>query len=93
MVSYEYFLDGCCIYELNDIVDNVFYTDTNLWESARISNYVLAQINSRSPIEPKELIKFKWDEEVEVVKNTEITTEQIKSLKERAKNIKINDFL
>lgn len=60
--------------------------DRNLWETARLNAYVVAQVNSRKRITQQDICKFKWEDKNSFVKkdesNYEISTEEINRLKE-----------
>jgi hypothetical protein len=60
--------------------------DRNLWETARLNAYVVAQVNSRKHITQQDICKFKWEDKDAFVKkeesNYEISTADINRLKE-----------
>lgn len=41
---------------------NIPYMDRNLWETARLNAYVVAQVNSRRKLTQQDICKFKWEE-------------------------------
>lgn len=63
--------------------------DRNLWETARLNAYVVAQVNSRKHITQQDICKFKWEDKEAFVKKEEadyeISTEDINRLKELSK--------
>lgn len=60
-VTYEYFMNECQTWELNDLIDNIPYLDRNLWDSQRLNAYITAQINSRKKLTQQDICVFKWD--------------------------------
>lgn len=78
-----YFMDNCTMWELNDIIDNLPYLDRNLWETSRLNSYITAQVNSKKKLKMQDICRFKWEEE-ETTKETGISKEDIKRLKQRA---------
>lgn len=86
MLDIPYFMDICQEWEINDILENIPYTDRNLWESQRLNAYITAQANSTKKLQMKDICKFKWEEETSVEeKEIEITNDEIKRLKELSK--------
>lgn len=79
-------MDECTVWEVNDILSNLSFMDRNLWETARLNAYVVAQVNSRKHITQQDICKFKWEDKNAFVKkdesNYEISTEDINRLKE-----------
>ncbi len=79
-------MDNCTVWEINDILFNLPYIDRNLWETARLNAYVVAQVNSKKHITQQDICKFKWEDKDAFVKKDEnvyeISTEDINRLKE-----------
>lgn len=73
-------------WEVNDILDNIEYTDRNSWEQCKINSYITAQVNSTKKINIDEFMKFKWNDkkEEEEEHNYEITNSEIERLKKLA---------
>lgn len=85
-MSVEYFMDECTEWELNDIIDNVPFTDRNLWETTRLSSYINAKAHFKGIKNPQDICKFGWEEETKREdKEIEISTEDINRLKMIAK--------
>jgi len=80
-------MDKCQEWELNDLMENIPYLDRNLWESQRLNTYVVAQVNSRKKMELKDICNFKWEQEdkTEEEHDVEINNDEIRRLKEIAK--------
>ena len=79
-------MDKCSVWEINDIISNLPYMDRNIWETARLNAYVVAQVNSRKHITQQDILKFKWEDKDSFVKKDEnsyeISTEDINRLKQ-----------
>lgn len=91
VVSLEYFMDRCSVWELNDIIENLPYLDRNIWETARLNTYVVAQVNSKKHLTQQDILKFKWEEEnkedfVQPERDYEISNNDIDRLKELSKS-------
>lgn len=83
----EYFFDKATLWEINNIIENIPYLDRNLWESQRIIAYISAQAASKKRIEMRDIIKFKWDDnilEAAASGDIEISNEEIERLKKLA---------
>lgn len=64
-------MDKCSLWEINDIIENLPFMDRNLWETARLNAYVVAQVNSRKHITQQDICKFKWEDKEAFVKKEE----------------------
>lgn len=84
-------MDTCTVWEINDIIENLPYMDRALWETARLNAYVVAQVNSTKKITQQDILKFKWEEESQIVKSDpadiEITNEDIQRLNDLSKQL------
>jgi hypothetical protein len=81
-------MDECSIWELSEIVDNIPYLDRNIWETARLNAYVVAQVNSRKHLTQQDICKFKWEDDKEnplEEHNYEISNEDIERLTKLSK--------
>lgn len=91
IITVEYFMDKCTIWELNDLIDYVPYCDRGEWEQARLISYIIAQVNSKKRLTQQDICKFPWEKEDEefVVKekDIEISNEEIERLKTLAKEL------
>mgnify|MGYP001009477014 CR=1 FL=1 len=76
-------------WEINDIIESLPYLDRNLWETCRLNAYITAQVNSTKKLSMQDIIKFSWDTESNDKGSIEISNEDIKRLKEKAKKIRI----
>lgn len=61
VISVEYFLDECTLWEINNIVENIPYTDRSLWESQRLVTYAVAKANFKGIGGMTDFIQFSWD--------------------------------
>lgn len=87
--SVEYFLDTMTEWEINDIIENLPFMDRNLWESSRLNAWVLANMNSKEPLNFQDVIRFKWETETEDSNSIEISNEDIERLREKVKTIRV----
>lgn len=71
-------------YEVNTIINNLQYLDKNEWERHRHSLYSQIQMNSKTQISPKDIMKFAWDEETHA---NSISEADIERLKQKSKQI------
>lgn len=76
------------MYELEALVSNIHRKSKDSWEQARMVSYVIAQSNSSKKLKPSDIIKFTWDEENA---DTSISNDDIKRLKEKAKQYTIQN--
>ena len=58
------------------------------WERTRLQLYATAQANSKKKLKPTDIMKFAWEEKEKEESTKEITTKEIKHIKERAQLIK-----
>lgn len=79
----EYVLDKMQMYELEPLISNLHRKDRNSWEQARMIAYVIAQCNSTKKLKPTDIMQFTWDSDT--TGETSISNEDIKRLKEKAK--------
>lgn len=84
VMTIDYFMDECTEWELNDIIENVPYTDRNLWETTRLSSYINAKAHFKNIKNPQDICKFGWETEVKD-KEIEISNDDINRLKMIAK--------
>ena len=88
IISYEYFCDGLQDYELSWLLYNMNYAYKNEWEQTRyllyffIAPYTKERYNSIQEFFPLSTDKKQKEEH-----NTEITNDEIESLKEKAKRL------
>lgn len=91
LCSIQYFMDEMQTWEINDMIENIPYTDRVLWETARVNAYVVAQVNSRKKLTQQDILKFKWEDMSNFMHEEhiiEMSNEDIKRLEELSKNFK-----
>lgn len=84
-------MDEMQTWEINDMIENIPYTDRALWETARVNAYVVAQVNSRKKLTQQDILKFKWEDMSNFMHEEhiiEMSNEDIKRLEELSKNFK-----
>ena len=77
------------INELEPLINNLHKKDRNGWEQARMIAYVIAQCNSTKKLKPTDIMQFTWDNDT--TEETSISNEDIKRLKEKAKQYTIHN--
>ena len=98
LCSIQYFMDEMQTWEINDMIENIPYTDRALWETARVNAYVVAQVNSKKKLTQQDILKFKWedmsnfmhDEHIIEMSNTDI--KRLEELSKNFKNVKWEDI-
>ena len=84
-------MDEMQTWEINEMIENIPYTDRALWETARVNAYVVAQVNSRKKLTQQDILKFKWEDMGNFMHQEhiiEMSNEDIKRLEELSKNFK-----
>lgn len=76
------------MYELEPLLANLHKKNKESWEQTRQVTYVIAQTNSSKKLKPTDIMKFVWDDEDS---DTSISNEDIKRLKDKAKQYIINN--
>lgn len=78
-------------YEIQDIISNLEYYERPEWERTRFQSYCNIQKSSSKKLKPTDLITFPWEKEEsnteQINGNSELSNEDIKHLKERARII------
>lgn len=86
VISLEYFLDTCTEWELTDYIELLPYIDRTEWETARLCAYIDAKSHFKNINKYSDICEFKWEQkEQEEEHKTEISNDEIKRLKELAK--------
>ena len=84
-------MDRCSLWELDEIIENIPFLDRNIWETARLNAYVVAQVNSRKHITQQDICKFKWEEnDTPEEHNYDISDADIERLKQLSQQFKEN---
>lgn len=71
------------MYELEALISCLYQKNRESWEQTRLLAYILAQVNSTKKLKPSDILSFVWDNENKG--NTSISNEDVKRLKEKAK--------
>lgn len=71
------------MYELETLISSLYQKNRESWEQTRLLAYILAQVNSTKKLKPSDILSFVWDNDNKG--NTSISNEDVKRLKERAK--------
>nr|DAX54340.1 MAG TPA: hypothetical protein [Caudoviricetes sp.] len=78
-------------YEVQDIISNLEYYERPEWERTRFQSYCNIQKSSSKKLKPTDILQFPWENEDnntdQISPNSELSNEDIKRLKERAKII------
>lgn len=84
-VSPSYFLDKMTFGEVEAFLTGFNRRNRDAWEQTRIIGYIIAQANSTKKLEQTDILRFPWDEESTERKDTHVSEEEIKRLREKAK--------
>lgn len=88
ILSYEYFCDELQDWELIWLLKNQHYAYKNEWEQTRfLLYYTIAPYTKNKPNSIQEFFPLSTDKEIKEEHKTEITNDEIESLKEQAKRI------
>ena len=93
-LSPDYVLDKMQMYEVQPLITSMHLKHRDSWEQSRMIAYIIAQVNSRKKLNPTDIIKFAWDNEEEMNKETSMSNEDIERLRKKAKeySLKINNI-
>ena len=103
LCSIQYFMDEMQTWEINDMIENIPYTDRALWETARVNAYVVAQVNSaqvnsRKKLTQQDILKFKWEDmsnfmnEEHIIEISNADIKRLEELSKNFKNVKLEDI-
>lgn len=91
-------MDEMQTWEINDMIENIPYTDRALWETARVNAYVVAQVNSRKKLTQQDILKFKWEDmsnfmhEEHIIEMSNSDIKRLEELSKNFKNVKLEDI-
>lgn len=71
-------------YEIATIFDYIQYADRNIWESARLQMYILAQVNSKKKLKPGDILHLAWDDDH---KEKPLSHEELTALDNKSREI------
>lgn len=83
-ISPDYVLDKMQTYEISSLMEFGYYREKDKWEQARLIAYVTAQVNSKKPLKPTDVIKFEWDGKQIKEDSKPITKEYIEIMQQKA---------
>ena len=89
-VAPGYVLDEMEVYEIEALIENLWMRSKDSWEQARTVAYVTAQCQSTKHIDPKDLMTFPWEKELETHMDTpeekEAMYREMKEMENRLNN-------
>lgn len=91
-------MDEMQTWEINDMIENIPYTDRALWETARVNAYVVAQVNSKKKLTQQDILKFKWEDmsnfmnEEHIIEISNADIKRLEELSKNFKNVKLEDI-
>ena len=85
-----YFLDECTLWEIDNIIDNLPYTDRNMWEGQRLVTYTIAKANFKNVNKMTDFIPFPWEKH-QPKGDTSISNEDVDRLRNLAQKFVNNE--
>ena len=79
------------MYEVQPLITSMHLKHRDSWEQSRMIAYIIAQVNSRKKLNPTDIIKFAWDNEEEMNKETSMSKEDIERLRKKAKEYSLKN--
>ena len=79
------------MYEVQPLITSMHLKHRDSWEQSRMRAYIIAQVNSRKKLNPTDIIKFAWDNEKEINKETIMSNEDIERLRKKAKEYSLKN--
>lgn len=79
------------MYEVQPLITSMHLKHRDSWEQSRMIAYIIAQVNSRKKLNPTDIIKFAWDNEKEINKETIMSNEDIERLRKKAKEYSLKN--
>ena len=79
------------MYEVQPLITSMHLKHRDSWEQSRMIAYIIAQVNSRKKLTPTDIIKFAWDNEKEINKETSMSNEDIERLRKKAKEYSLKN--
>lgn len=79
------------MYEVQPLITSMHLKHRDSWEQSRMIAYIIAQVNSRKKLNPTDIIKFAWDNEEEMDKETSMSNEDIERLRKKAKEYSLKN--
>ena len=79
------------MYEVQPLITSMHLKHRDSWEQSRMIAYIIAQVNSRKKLNPTDIIKFTWDNEEEMNKETSMSNEDLERLRKKAKEYSLKN--
>ena len=79
------------MYEVQPLITFMHLKHRDSWEQSRMIAYIIAQVNSRKKLNPTDIIKFAWDNEEEINKETSMSNEDLERLRKKAKEYSLKN--
>lgn len=79
------------MYEVQPLITFMHLKHRDSWEQSRMIAYIIAQVNSRKKLNPTDIIKFAWDNEEEMNKETSMSNEDLERLRKKAKEYSLKN--
>lgn len=71
--------------EVESFLEGLNRRNRETWEQTRLLGYIIAQSNSTKTLKQTDILRFPWDEEEK--KETSVTDDEMKRLREKAKAV------
>lgn len=86
-VAPDYFMYKMTFREIEAFLTGFYRRHSEAWEQTRIIGYIIAQANSTKKLELTDILRFPWDSENTEIKDTSVSDEDMKRLREMAKQM------
>lgn len=73
------------IYEVQAAMKYDYYAHKDDWEQTRLLAYIIAQANSTKKLKLSDIMEFYWEKDIKEPTDTYISDDDVKRLKEKAK--------
>ncbi len=80
----QYVLDEMEMFEVQALMKYEYYSRADIWETARLIAYMVAQVNSKRRLNFSDITQFYWEKEAEE-HDTSISKEDVERLRNKAK--------
>ena len=86
-MSPDYFLYKMTFGEIEAFLTGFYRRNRETWEQTRILGYIIAQVNSTKKLKQTDILRFPWDSGDTEIKDTSVSDEDMKRLREMAKQM------
>lgn len=83
-IAPDYFLDEMDEWEADAALLGLSLKERDPWERTRMSAYIMTQINTTEELKPSDVIRFPWDEKIEI---PTLNKEDISTLEQLSQNV------